>query len=142
MFAAEMWVGQLDGYSLNRNNYLVYFEPESDLVSVLPWDHDYAFYDASAWGYSWLSPQGRLSALCLSDSTCRAEQEDVIHELFSVVEDMDLLADLERTAALIEPYVLDDPRKEVAGSSVPTYQQSLLYWAVNRTDRISSKWGF
>ena len=28
MMAAEMWTGQIDGYSLNQNNYLVYFEPE------------------------------------------------------------------------------------------------------------------
>jgi len=139
--AGEMWTGQNDGYSLNRNNYLVYFDPDSDQAYIQPWDHDYAFQYASAWGYNWQAPQGRLTSLCLYDEGCRADQLAVLEEAFVTIDALDLPARLWEASDLITPWVRADPRKEISEEYVDDYQRDLERFIVDRTPWLVGQWG-
>lgn len=140
MVAAEMWVGQNDGYSLNRNNYLVYFEPDGPMT-IQPWDHDYAFLEASDWGFSWLSPTGRLTSLCLSDADCRADQVARIAEVIEVVDEIDFDGRFDDTQDMIADYIEDDWRRECSDSYVSWYQAELEGWRYSRNNALRSMWG-
>lgn len=138
MMAAEMWTGQIDGYSLNQNNYLVYFEPGDERAKVLPWDHDYAFLQASDWGFSWGYPRGRLSGLCVADADCQAHMKDQLRSVIETVESMEMDRILEETHDLILPYVEADPRKEAGMDYTIWYQNVLREWIQTRAGEIES----
>ena len=141
MMAAEMWVGQIDGYSLNRNNYLVYFDPSTDLVTVLPWDHDYAFLRDRDWGFSWLNPTGRLSADCVASFTCREMLKARIRQVNHLADGLGLAQTLSDTDDMIRPHILADPRRETDIGTVDYYQSYLYQWISNRTGELEDKWG-
>ena len=141
MMAAEMWVGQIDGYSLNRNNYLVYFDPSSELVTVLPWDHDYAFIRDRDWGFSWLNPTGRLSSDCISNYTCRELLKSRIREVSILADNMNLAQVLSDTDDMIREHIIADPRKEAGMSTVDYYQSYLYQWISTRRGELEDKWG-
>lgn len=140
MVAAEMWVGQNDGYSLNRNNYLVYFEPGAPMT-LQPWDHDYAFLSASDWGFSWLAPTGRLTRLCLDDGACRADQIARIEEVIAVADEIDFDGRFDETQDMIKDYIQDDRRRECSNSYVTWYQSVLEGWRDNRNSTLRAMWG-
>jgi hypothetical protein len=140
MVAAEMWIGQNDGYSLNRNNYLVYFEPNS-LVTIQPWDHDYAFLRASDWGFSWYYPQGRLTSACLGDPSCRAAQVARIEEVLGAVDALGFNDRFDETRAMIAPYIADDNRRECSDSYVSWYQDIIESWSYSRNGELRTMWG-
>jgi hypothetical protein len=139
--ACEMWTGQIDGYSLNQNNYLVYFNPEDGRASVLPWDHDYAFLHASAWGFSWRSPRGRLSENCVASPACREALQEQIIAVNEAVEDLDLSSQIEEINTLIWPYIQADPRKEAGMDYTQYYQDVLKLWVETRSQELESMWG-
>jgi spore coat protein CotH len=141
MMATEMWVGQNDGYSLNRNNYLVYFDPSTDLVTLLPWDHDYAFLRDRDWGFSWLNPIGRLSADCVASFTCREMLKARIRQVSNVADGLGLAQRLEDIDELIRPYIIEDPRKEAGMYYVDYYQTYLYQWISTRSEELEDKWG-
>ena len=140
MVAAEMWVGQNDGYSLNRNNYLVYFEPEG-LMTIQPWDHDYAFLHAGDWGFSWTSPQGRMTLACLQDANCRADQLARISEVLDAVKAIDFDGRYTATRSMIDDYIQEDPRRECSMSYVSWYQGILSDWPDERESELRTMWG-
>ena len=140
MIAAEMWTGQIDGYSLNQNNYLVYFDPNDDRMDILPWDHDYAFLHASDWGFSWYYPRGRLSAVCVADADCQAHLRDQLRAVNDVVEELDLVRVLQDTREMIWPYIEADPRKEAGLDYTNWYQNVLTEWFMERSAEIESMW--
>ncbi len=140
MVAAEMWVGQNDGYSLNRNNYLVYFEP-GGLMTIQPWDHDYSFLHAGDWGFSWTSPSGRLTSLCLADTACRADQLAAIERVIEEVSALGFEDRFSATRSMIAPYIAADTRRECSDSYVGWYQSSLEGWRSTRNAELAVMWG-
>ncbi|MCB9763093.1 MAG: CotH kinase family protein [Alphaproteobacteria bacterium] len=141
MVAGEMWTGQNDGYSLNQNNYLTFLGPEGERARVLPWDHDYAFLHARDWGFSWDNPDGRMTALCLDDPACRADQLAALETLLDRVPDLDLPDRAEAIADLIDPYIEDDPRRECSWRQIDAYRDSLDRWFNNREGELRQQWG-
>ena len=129
-WATEVWVGQWDGYNYNKNNYRVYFNPETGLAELLPWDHDNAFYS----GYIPLTaPMGRLSAYCqIEDGECYAGFLDAVAQASAVVEDIGLLDEVYRTMALINPYIAVDPRMERDFASASECQADLQNYIETR----------
>ena len=109
-WAAEQWVGQIDGYWLNANNYRVYFNPESERMEMLLWDMDYAFNNASRWNGGWSSPAGVLVEFCLEDSACTAALRDHAAAVADALEGPGLTEHLEAMVAVITPYAEVDPR--------------------------------
>ncbi|MCB9744567.1 MAG: CotH kinase family protein [Alphaproteobacteria bacterium] len=141
MTATEMWVGQVDGYSLNRNNYLVYLDPADGRARLLPWDHDYSFIHARDWGFSWESPRGRLTATCLQDAACRADLLDQVERVNEEAEALELQARADTLAALIEDEVARDRGTDCSASDVRRYQRSLESWLEDRSGELEELWG-
>ncbi len=137
LMATEFWSGQYDGYSNNKNNYRVYFDPEDDLARILPWDHDWAFYDSMPMTPQW----GALSTGCWNDATCQSRFLAAITEICSVVAGMGLRADVDAAAALINPYAQSDPRKEIAYETILAYQDHLRGWISGRAATLSATYG-
>ena len=109
--AAEMLVGHLDGYALNRNNYRVYFDPHDGRVQLIPWDLDNTFYVDEEWGMSWERPIGILAEGCLLDEPCREAWKA---ETLSLADRLDGgIAEtfIEEQRSVIEAAALADPRQ-------------------------------
>ncbi len=141
MVSAEQWIGQLDGYSLNTNNYRVYFDPVDGKAEILPWDLDYAFQYDHAWGMSWYTPRGRLSDACWSDGDCHEAHMDVLDEVCDAIDDRQLQQELVAIETLITEYVYQDPRQECQPHWIP-YSQDLLYaWVAARSGEVRAAWG-
>ena len=141
VWATEQWVGQLDGYFLNQNNYRVYFDPEDGRVDMLPWDMDYAFYEASRWGMDWDHPYGALAGFCSGDPTCRHELRNHVRAVAEILETSDLRGLLEEVVALTMPYAAVDPR--ACGASLPIVdrQDYMRAWVRTRSEAVREMWG-
>ncbi len=140
VWAAELWVGQLDGYWLNQNNYRVYFNPASGLVEMLPWDTDYAFCHDSDWGMDWHRPAGELADFCLADPTCRSALRQSSMEVLDILEDADLPGHLEGVVELIQAWALEDPRACPNPSAVLREQDRMRQWLEVRSDEVRGIW--
>ncbi len=138
---AEQWVGQNDGYGLNKNNYWIYFDPGDDLMDILPWDMDYSFLQDYEWGRSWASPYGSLAYWCMADATCQEAQRALVDDVLAAVEAEDLPARVEAMIALIGAEVAADPRRECSDHSVAWYQGLVRSWVAGRSDEMRSFWG-
>jgi len=136
VFAAETWIGQLDGYFLNANNYRVYFDPADGRMDMLPWDTDYAFLEDRDWGMDWRWPRGRLAQECGRDGDCWRRLEDLRVEVADHLDAVDLLGPMEAIAAMIHDDALDDPRSTCNGPRVATNQDWLREWILERGDDI------
>lgn len=139
--AAEQWIGQNDGYGLNRNNYFVYFDPEDGgRASLTPWDLDYAFLAAEDWGYSWRRPTGKLLSNCLGDPECKAMWLEAVADVAATLDEAALIELAESSAALIEDAAMADPRRECADSSVTTYQDYVVEYLDGRSGELLRYW--
>ncbi|MFT4978008.1 MAG: spore coat protein CotH [Myxococcota bacterium] len=139
LMANELWTGQIDGYSLNRNNYLAYFHKGQ--VVVLPWDHDYAFIEPGDWGFSWAYPQGRLSSLCINDDECRDELMVDLQAVLDVVDLLDVPNIIDDTADWLADEIRTDPRRECSDGYITYYQDVLRGWAATRSSDLERQWG-
>ncbi len=134
-WAMEMWVGQWDGYNYNSNNYRVYFDPERDgRGMMMPWDHDQPFSS----GLNLSNPIGQLGACCRRDDGCRDRVYEALDDVCRALNGPELLDDLEATADLINPYVHDDPRREVTYDTALYYQDVTATWVRRRCDDLDS----
>jgi len=142
-WAVENWVGQYDGYTYNKNNYYVWFNPAvGGKAQILPWDHDWAFCTSTPLK----RPYGRISDTCYDDATCQAGFLTAMSEVAAMFDpgtdaNDALAADIEARIALLEPYIEADPRKETSASSIYSSQDQLLGWIANRSDKMRSAWG-
>ncbi|MES2643969.1 MAG: CotH kinase family protein [Myxococcota bacterium] len=98
-----------DGYSRNRNNFLVYHATVADRWTIVPWGQDSAFYGG---GTLYMGLKSRLTTDCMNDVACRPALEEKIRELMIVWEDEDLHGWASTIADLIDPACQADPRKE------------------------------
>lgn len=138
---AEQWVGQNDGYALNKNNYRVYFNPETGLMEILPWDMDYSFLQDYQWGRSWASPYGYLAYACRIDATCNARQREIAAELLDTVETLGLSETVERLAALSDEDARNDPRRECSWDQVEAQRNLVRSWVGARSGEVRAFWG-
>lgn len=141
VWAGEQWVGQNDGYCLNKNNYRVYFDPEDGKADWIQWDMDYSFLRDSDWGRSWRQPTGNLAYGCFADETCRDAQMAAVEEMLAVVDAMPLeelhddLDDLTLDAAR------DDPRRECGRGEIGSWRNYTRDWVEERSDTVRWDWG-
>lgn len=140
-WAGEQWIGHVDGYALNRNNYRVYFDPEDGRAEFLPWDFDYAFYEDYSWGYSWASPNGRMAQACWREEACHAEQAAAVDAATTTIDAVAIGEQLDAWIALIEDDAMDDPRRECGRSSVRSEQDALKAWVAGRSASVRASWG-
>ena len=139
--AVEQWLGQNDGYGLNRNNYRLYFNPQDGRMDFLPWDLDYSFLYDYQWGRYWSSPTGTLAYWCMADAACRSERKKASEELLPIATSADLVTKLDAMSALIAADVAADPRRECAATSVTSEQARMRTWLENQNASMESFWG-
>lgn len=138
----EQWVGQDDGYGLNKNNYRIYFDPgHSNRMKIIPWDLDYSFLNDSDWGRSWATPYGRIAHFCMADSTCAAKQQALAADVAATIDALDLVGDFDALVALTADAAAADPKRECSWSSVLWYRSYVRSWLQNRQDYFRSFWG-
>ena len=119
--AAEQWVGHIDGYSMNTNNYRLYVDPARDgRVVWVPWDIDHGFTYDYQWGKSWDAPQGRVSYWCMYSEACREQTGLASAWLVEQVDERVLLDRIEQNEDLIRPYIDEDPRRECSAGDFPS----------------------
>lgn len=140
--AGEQWIGHVDGYAMNTNNYRIYFNPTDGRMQFIPWDFDYAFLNDSDWGLSWASPRGVLAAGCWADATCWATQQLWVQGMVAALDTTSLLADFDAWQALTYEAAVADPRRECGIDSVDSYQATLRSWIETRNEYMKSAWGF
>lgn len=136
----EQWIGHIDGYSLNINNYRVYFDPQDGAAKWVPWDLDYAFITAIQWGMSWKNPAGAVVDACWDDEDCLEAHRARVAEL---VEDFDgdaLIDQIDQWSALIDDAAHDDPRRECRASSIDGAQDDIREWIDERPADMIDKW--
>ncbi len=129
LWAVEVWTGHYDGYCYNQNNYRVYFDPQSGLADLFPWDPDWAFYSTTPV----TSPGGYLCAYCKTDQLCHEQFHQVLDELALEVVEADIDGLVTEASALIDPYLDLDPRKERTAASIRSSQQELHTWIAGRS---------
>lgn len=140
-WAAEQWIGHLDGHAQNTNNYRVYFDPADGRAEIVPWDLDYAFLDEWVWGMSWWSPRAQIPGGCLMDATCTAAQKAAMETLVTTLEAQDLTAYVDQAAALTEAAAYADPRRECSWDSVVAYRDAMRTWVSARNATMRTTWG-
>jgi hypothetical protein len=140
LIAAEAWLGHIDGYSLNANNYFAFFPPGAGM-QLLSWDLDYGFIDEAEWGFSWTRPTGVLSRSCLADAACAGGAHIQLTETLETVAGLDLHARLSEGIALTEPWIPKDPRQECREGWIRSYQVALDAWIDERAGHLEREWG-
>ena len=139
--AVEQWIGHVDGYALNRNNYRVYFRPSDGKLQLIPWDFDYAFIHDYEWGMSWDAPAGSLMRYCWRDADCYASQSDAVSQVLASVDTDALLADYDAMADLTQDLAHDDPKRECNAASVRAQRASVRTWIEGQSAAIQAAWG-
>ncbi len=140
--AIDQLIGHLDGYSMNTNNYRVYFDPADDGRAVLlPFDLDYAFLYSGNWGMSWNSPRARLTSACWNDAECvEAQREGMAWVLANAYDEDEMQRVIDEVEELTAPYIEDDPRRECTTSQVRSYRAGLRNWVRDRPDEMEDFW--
>lgn len=130
-WATEAWIGQYDGYAYDKNNYRAYFDPADGKARFMPWDPDWAFGEVPV-----TSPIGGLAWGCQRDAPCHARFIATIASLSNDVVASGAQGDLDTSAALIEAYLRDDPRKETDMGTIHACQASVRSWIATRSDTL------
>lgn len=140
-WAAEQWLGQNDGYVLNRNNTRLYFNPETQLAEQITWDYDYSFLYASDWSRSYRNPTGNLAYACRYDESCEAAWGAEVAEALAIIEALPLQERFDYWKDLIESDIRSDNRRECSSSYVEYYQDWVDDWIDFRASQVRESWG-
>lgn len=140
-WAVEQWVGHLDGYQMNKNNYRVYFRPSDGKMIYLPTDFDYGFLSDGGWGVGWTGPLGTLASRCFLDASCREAQVAAVDTMLAGVDPDALRTYFDAMAELTHDDASDDPRRECSTSSVWSTQDYMRSWISGRDAQVRATWG-
>ena len=113
----EGLLGLWDGYSGDENNFFFYLNPETDKFHFIPWGADHGFsrfqgkrqYDEPP--PISVKTQGLIAYRLYQIQTCRQRYERTLREILtSHWQEDDLLAEIERLGALLQPYTISDQK--------------------------------
>ncbi|MCY4552278.1 MAG: CotH kinase family protein, partial [Candidatus Poribacteria bacterium] len=117
-WAIESLLGFWDGYSGNNNNYFIYLNPDTDKFHFLPWGADALFTDFSmdfrrnAQAPTSVKTQGLIAYRLYQLETGRERYAKTMMELLKNHWNAEeLLAELDRVAAMIQSYLLPEQRE-------------------------------
>lgn len=140
--AVDQLLGHVDGYSMNTNNYRVYFDPTDGKADLLPWDLDYSFLHDWQWGLSWGSPAGNLTYACWVDANvCKVEHRARVAEVLAAFEAVDWDAFLDEVEALTYTHTQTDPRRECSAADVQPTRDYVRAWLRARPGELRAYWG-
>ena len=117
-WAVESLLGFWDGYSGNNNNYFIYLNPGTDKFHFLPWGADALFTNFSmdfrqnTQAPTSVKTQGLIAYRLYQLEAGRKRYGNMMVELLkSHWNEGELLAELDRVAAMIQPYLLPEQRE-------------------------------
>ncbi|MDP2307917.1 MAG: CotH kinase family protein [Pseudomonadota bacterium] len=129
MTAVDQFIGHNDGYSMNTNNFRVYFDPTDGKAELLPWDLDYTFLYDYEWGLSWSNANGNITNACFADEGCFARHRTTMSTFLDTWDADDAWkARFDQIEALTYAATQADPRSECAASSVQPYRDYVRAW--------------
>jgi hypothetical protein len=137
--AAEYWIGQNDGYILNRNNNRVYFDPSTGLASFISYDLDYAFL-WEPWNEPWSAPAGRFALLCFADETCLGGVRSAAASLLTILESADLMGTFNAWDAVTLEAAAGDRNDECSSNRVGQARDDLREWIEVRAAAMRAEW--
>ena len=140
-WAVEQWLGQNDGYCLNKNNYRLYFSPDDGRMRYIPWDNDLTFLYDYQWGRSWSAPYGNLAAACLGHAECRADWAAAVDQLLSEIDPVTLGDFIAQIDLLTAESAATDPRRECDAASVAPSRAQVAAWLNTRSSEVRAAWG-
>jgi len=114
----ELLIGHVDGYAGNTNNFFVYEPEDSGKLEFLPWGIDSTFMNFEAFGSD--SSRMVFANSALSRRLWEMPQSrDIYYErlealLETVWNEGEILAEIDRMTALVEPYAIDDASERAA----------------------------
>lgn len=114
-WATEALLAHWDGYSNNANNFYIYRDPTTDRLSFIPWGADGILFDANAFPAGEEPPKsvfgtGLLARRLYLLTETRDRYIDIMRGLLDTVwVESELLAEVDRMEALIEPVASNDP---------------------------------
>ncbi len=124
-WAMEVLVAHMDGYAGNTNNYFVYRDPDTDLVTFMPWGIDAIFWNYDGWGFDTqdaVLANGYLANRFFDHPELEGMYLDRLSELLDEVWDEDAILDeMDRMEALVAPYALPDPWMEPMMEDLRTF---------------------
>lgn len=101
LMAMELMMSHWDGYTQNRNNYRIYFEPSTGKANFLPHGLDQVFQDPNypILGY----PKTLLASAVMPFPDWRRQYRYRIHELLILFEPLRVQAHVDRVARKLQP---------------------------------------
>ena len=129
-WALEALVNHLDGYSADRNNFYVYFDPtDAGRAVFIPWGADKTFLSGfSLDGYLTADLPRRLSRIPAIATRMENELERLLDEVW---DDTALLGSIDRYSTHVKSAQQDD--------SYDTKVEALRTWVRNRPDQIRER---
>lgn len=117
-WAIESLLGFWDGYSGNNNNYFIYLNPDTDKFHFLPWGADSLFtnfkmdFRRNTRAPISVKTQGLIAYRLYQLETGRDRYAKTIMELLkNHWNEEELVAELDRVAVMIQPYLLPEQRE-------------------------------
>ncbi len=133
-WAMEVLVGHVDGYTGNTNNFFVYQPETTGKLEFLPWGIDATFQRFEAFGSDSnlaVFANSALSRRLWEIPETRDLYLDALDGLLDTVwNESELIAEVDRMAALVEPFAIDDPAQRQYA------QDDLLDFISTRTGEI------
>ena len=132
-WAIEGLLGFWDGYSGNNNNFFIYLNPTTDKFHFLPWGADSLFSKHSKLGHHnkagapiSVKTQGLLTHKLYQQKSSRDRYaKTMIGILKNHWDEAELLAEIDRINAMVEPHLVDAQRFFGSKDEGKTYSRAL-----------------
>ena len=134
--AVEAAIGHWDGYR-RSHNYRVYLDPTAGTWSFIPWGVDQALHrEVDAFAGS-----GRVTRKCLGRESCARSYVDAVHDIASLLESLDLGAELDRVEGVITDALARDPRAPHSRAASADRRDDIARYIAERPDVLRSQTG-
>jgi len=130
-------VGQLDSfpYSVPGDDYFAYANPATGRLAFLPWGIDESFY---AGDIDVSKIHSVFAVQCQESPSCYRKFVDNVWDILALTDRLDWLAEHDRVAAQIAPFVAMDSRKWYTNDQVAMYQTDMWYFMSDRRGSIAA----
>ncbi len=124
MWAGEILIGHWDGYFYSANNYRVYHDPSTDLLSLLPWGPDLTFQETR----SIFHGKAALAFWMLEIPALAGHHKDVLGDAARTLLSLDLPAEAQATHdRVIDAFAADPYAEHSAADSDAALVATLAY---------------
>lgn len=134
VWAAELVVADLDGYTTLANNFLLYYAPTTARWTMIPWGPDQSFVgdlDVHDPYY------GDLAIKCAASVECAARLDERIQHVLDVWESSDLEGFVAAETVNIESACRSDPRSPWGDYGCRDAQEAMRVWTEARPGVVS-----